>query len=195
MEHIKAEILKHVEHAVIHNFKKNWICNDKNGNAAYARRISSRLVLWLIFLILSRSDVYVELISLLKKNIHFFFGLVLFSFVFGLFCFVLFSVFFRFLFSLMKARLYIDGWLSKIQTQQNVSSSSNGQVIYSFMLLTIKRPTLRTAIIRLVHVFIYKETLFLFLFFKGMDSKIKNPNNKGWLNLVEDVDAISKKKI
>lgn len=94
----------------------------------------------------------------------------------------------------MKARLYIDGWLSKIQTQQNVSSSSNGQVIYSFMLLTIKRPTLRTAIIRLVHVFIYKETLFLFLFFKGMDSKIKNPNNKGWLNLVEDVDAISKKK-
>lgn len=94
MEHIKAEILKHVEHAVIHNFKKNWICNDKNGNAAYARRISSLLVLWLMFLILSRSDVYVELISLLKKNIHFFFGLVLFSFVFGLFCFVLFSVFF-----------------------------------------------------------------------------------------------------
>lgn len=148
---------------------------------------------WLIFLILSRSDVYVKLISLLKKNIHFFF-LVLFSFVFGLFCFVLFSDFFFVFFSLMKARLYIDGWLSKIQTQQNVSSSSNGQVIYSFMLLTIKRPTLRTAIIRLVHVFIYKETLFLFLFFKGMDSKIKNPNNKGWLNLVEDVDAISKKK-
>lgn len=94
----------------------------------------------------------------------------------------------------MKARLYIDGWLSKIQTQQNVSSSSNGEVIYSFMLLTIKRPTLRTEIIRLVHVFIYKETLFLFLFFKGMDSKKKNPNNKEWLNLVEDVDAISKKK-
>lgn len=130
------------------------------------------------------------------KRIYIFFFLVLFSFVFGLFCFVLFSVFFfSFFFSLMKARLYIDGWLSKIQTQQNVSSSSNGQVIYSFMLLTIKRPTLRTAIIRLVHVFIYKETLFLFLFFKGMDSKIKNPNNKGWLNLVEDVDAISKKNI
>lgn len=123
----------------------------------------------------------------------FWFCLVLFLVCFVLFCFRLF--FFRFFFSLMKARLYIDGWLSKIQTQQNVSSSSNGQVIYSFMLLTIKRPTLRTAIIRLVHVFIYKETLFLFLFFKGMDSKIKNPNNKGWLNLVEDVDAISKKNI
>lgn len=129
------------------------------------------------------------------KRIYIFFFLVLFSFVFGLFCFVLFSGFFFFVFfSLMKARLYIDGWLSKIQTQQNVSSSSNGQVIYSFMLLTIKRPSLRTAIIRPVHVFIYKETLFLFLFFKGMDSKIKNPINKGWLNFVEDVDAISKKK-
>lgn len=132
MEHIKAEILKHVEHAVIHNFKnfkKNWICNDKNGNAAYARRISSLLVLWLIFLILSRSDVYVELISLLKKNIHFFFGfcLVLFLVCFVLFCF---RGFFSVFFSLMKVRLYIDCWLSKIQTHQNVSSSSNGQVIY-----------------------------------------------------------------
>lgn len=122
----------------------------------------------------------------------FWFCLVLFLVCFVLFCF---RVFFFVFFSLMKTRLYIDCWLSKIQTQQNVSSSSNGQVIYSFMLLTIKRPTLRTAIIRLVHVFIYKETLFLFLFFKGMDSKIKNPINKGWLNLVEDVDAISKKKI
>lgn len=110
---------------------------------------------WLIFLILSRSDVYVKLISLLKKNIHFF-------------CFVLFSFFFFVFFSLMKARLYIDGWLSKIQTQQNVSSSSNGQVIYSFMLLTIKRPTLRTTIIQLVHVLIYMYigTLFLFFFSK-----------------------------
>lgn len=98
MEHIKAEILKHVEHAVIHNFKKKWICNDKNGNVAYARPISSLLVLWLIFLILSRSDVYVELISLLKKNIHFFFWfcLVLFLVCFVLFCVVLFSGFFFF---------------------------------------------------------------------------------------------------
>lgn len=141
-----------------------------------------------------RCVCWIDYCSLLKKNIHFvfWFCLVLFLVCFVLFCF---RFFFFVFFSLMKARLYIDGWLSKIQTQQNVSSSSNGQVIYSFMLLTIKRPTLRTAIIRLVHVFIYKETLFLFLFFKGMDSKIKNPINKGWLNLVEDVDAISKKNI
>lgn len=76
MEHIKAEILKHVEHAVIHNFKKIEYATIKTAMSHTHDELVVCWFSWLIFLILSRSDVYVKLINLLKKNIHFFFGFV-----------------------------------------------------------------------------------------------------------------------